>query len=123
VGFKDDRGRAGEALAAAYLALVGVRVVARNLRVAGVEVDLVAEDRGVTVLVEVKARSRSDFGGAALAVDAAKRARLRRAAAAVECSARGVRIDVVTVELEPDGARVRHYRNAVEAGGTRSAPW
>ena len=112
---KDERGRAGEALAAAYLALVGMKVVERNLRIAGVEVDLVAADRGVTVLVEVKARARSDFGGAALAVDERKRERLRRAASAMGRSARAVRIDVVAVELEADGARLRHYRNAVEA--------
>jgi putative endonuclease len=115
VALKDARGRAGEALAAAYLALAGLRVVDRNPRIAGVEVDLVAEDRGVTVLVEVKARSRSDFGGAAHAVDARKRERLRRAALAAARGARGVRVDVVTVELEADGARLRHYRNAVES--------
>lgn len=123
MALKDERGRAGEALAAAYLALVGFRVVERNFRIAGVEVDLVADDRGVTVLVEVKARSRSDFGGAALAVDERKRERLRRAAAVAARGARGVRIDIVAVELEPDGARVRHYRNAVESRGDPGGTW
>jgi uncharacterized protein (TIGR00252 family) len=123
VAFRDARGRAGEALAAAFLTLVGFRIVERNPRIAGVEVDLVADDRGVTVLVEVKARSRSDFGGAAAAVDARKRERLRHAAAAAARGARGVRIDVVAVELEADGARVRHYRNAVESPGRPGGTW
>ena len=47
-----DRGRAAEALAAAYLELIGYQVVARNLRLGGVEVDLVADDGPVRVIVE-----------------------------------------------------------------------
>lgn len=105
------RGRAGEALVAAYLELLGWRVVGRNRRLAGVEVDLVADDRGSRVLVEVKYRGRRDYGGAALAVDRLKRARLRRAAWAL--GPEGARVDVVAVELVEGGARIAHYRNAV----------
>ena len=109
-----SRGRAGESLAAAYLELIGFRILGRNLRLAGVEIDLLARDGEVRVLVEVKARGRTDYGGAALAVDRGKRIRLLRAAHAVEQSgASRVRIDVVGVELAPDGAVVRHYRNSV----------
>ena len=69
-----------------------------------------------TVLVEVTFRSRADYGGAAAAIDAAKRLRLLRAASAlVGNGAPRVRIDVVTVDLAPDEARVRHYRGAVTA--------
>ena len=108
------RGRAGESLAAAYLELVGLRVKERNLRVAGVEVDLMAAEGSTSVLVEVKFRGRRDYGGAALAVDHRKGERLRRAARTLAgWGAARVRIDVVTVELDPDGAVVRHYRNAV----------
>ena len=108
------RGRAGESLAAAYLELVGFRILERNLRLAGVEIDLLARDGEARVLVEVKMRGRTDYGGAALAVDRGKRMRLLRAARAIEqqCAAR-VRIDVVAVELAPEGAIVRHYRNGV----------
>jgi len=107
-------GRAAEALAVAYLELVGFQVVARNTRLGGVEVDVVARDREAHVVVEVKFRARSDFGGAAAAVDRGKRERLVRAASSL--LARGherVRIDVVTVELSPEGADVRHHRGVV----------
>jgi len=114
MGITQRRGRAGETLAAAYLELAGLEVIERNARVAGVEVDLVARDGATHVLVEVKFRGRADYGGAALAVDPRKRDRLRRAAAALDAGgATAVRIDVVAVELEREGASVRHYRNAV----------
>ena len=115
MGITGTRGRAGEDLAAAYLALSGARVLERNVRLAGVEVDLVAEDGGAHVVVEVKYRGRGDYGGAAAAIDHTKRERLRRAALALQRgSARRVRIDVIAIELDPDGARLTHYRNAIE---------
>ena len=115
MGLTGERGRAGERLAAAFLELNGARVSGYNVRIAGVEVDLVVDDGRDRVLVEVKLRSRADYGGAAAAVDAGKRRRLARAAAALQPSERApVRVDVVTIDLEPGGARVRHFRNAVE---------
>ena len=114
MGVAHTRGRAGEALAIAYLELAGCRLIARNLKLGGVEVDALATDGPTQVVVEVKYRGRSDYGGAAAAVDAAKRARLVRAARALQLAgARRVRIDVVAVDLSPEGATVRHYRNAV----------
>jgi putative endonuclease len=112
VHWKHRRGRGGEALAAAYLELAGLTVLSRNVRLAGVEVDLVAEERGTRVIVEVKLRSRADYGGAALAVDRLKRERLLRAGRSLEGSA-PVRVDVVAIELVDGGLDLRHYRNAV----------
>lgn len=114
MGLARERGKAGEDLAAAYLELMGCAVLARNAELGGVEVDLVVQDGPSRVLVEVKVRGRSDFGGAAMAVDHVKRERLRRAAAvALRAGARRVRIDVVAIDLSPEGATVRHYRDAV----------
>ena len=108
------RGDAGERLAAAFLELAGIEVVARNARVGGVEVDLIAADGPARVIVEVKLRGRADYGGAALAVDRAKCLRLARAARALEREeASPVRVDVVAIQMGPDGATLRHYRNAV----------
>ncbi len=52
----------------------------RNFRVKGGEIDLVCRDGKTTVFVEVRLRSRSDFGGAAASITAAKQARLILAA-------------------------------------------
>ena len=114
MGLPNMRGHAGESLALAYLELIGCRVRERNPHIGGVEVDALVEDGADTVLVEVKLRSRADYGGAAAAVDPVKRGRLLRAASALV--GRGherVRIDVVTVDLTREGAELRHYRSAV----------
>jgi putative endonuclease len=114
MGLARSRGEAGEALAAAYLELVGLEVVQRNVRLAGVEVDLMAVDGAARVVVEVKMRGRTDYGGAAGAIDGAKRARLIRAARSLEQpGGPAVRIDVIAIEVSPEGAALRHYRNAV----------
>ena len=112
MGTGNVRGARGESLAAAWLELSGHEVIGRNVRLGGVEVDLVAHDGGTRVVVEVKLRGRSDYGGPALAVDRTKRMRLMRAARALE-PAGNVRIDVIAIETGTDGLTLRHYRNAV----------
>lgn len=57
-----------------------MRSVARNVRTAGGELDLVMRDGAVLVFVEVRVRGNARHGGALASVDAHKRARLRRAA-------------------------------------------
>ncbi len=104
-------GRAGEVLAERLLSNAGYRLLARNLRLPGGEVDLLFLDGSTLVVVEVKRRESSDFGSALAAVGRSKRATLRRIAAdyaqVVAPHAR-VRFDVVAI----DGERVMHYRNA-----------
>lgn len=74
------RGAAAEALAAAHLEARGLRVVARNVRCRGGEVNLICIDRDHIVFVEVRLRSSARFGGAAESITAAKRRRVLLAA-------------------------------------------
>lgn len=113
MGIPQQRGSHAETLAASYLALLGCTIEARNIKVAGVELDLVVTDDRALVVVEVKFRSRTDYGGAAGAIDRTKLERLRRAALTLERHGRPVRVDVVTLDLESGGATLRHYRNVV----------
>jgi putative endonuclease len=115
MGLNQDRGRAGETIAAAYLALLGWPAIQRNQDVGGVEVDLLAQDGRTRVIVEVKFRGRTDYGGAAAAVDRSKRERLLRAAAWLAARGAPVRIDAITIDLDGDGLRLRHIPNAVTA--------
>jgi putative endonuclease len=115
-------GAAGEARAAEYLARAGYRILARNARAAGVEIDLVATRGDLVVFVEVKTRRTRDFGGAAAAVDARKQARLARGAAAWlrehRPRARRARFDVIACEWEDGrGWRLAHLEGAFDAGG------
>lgn len=91
-------GRDGEDAAVALLEQSGYRIVARNVRLPGGEIDVIARDGNVVVFVEVKTRAS---GGALRAVDARKRTTLRALAndwlqiAAPRATAR---FDVVTID-------------------------
>lgn len=73
-------GAAGEARAADFLAARGLRIVERNFRVRGGEIDLVCRDGGVIAFVEVRLRKSAGYGGAAASITAAKQARVILAA-------------------------------------------
>ena len=70
------RGREAESRAADFLSRRGLRLIERNYRVRGGELDLVCRDGRTVVFVEVRARGRSDFGSAADSITATKRRRL-----------------------------------------------
>ncbi|MDE2598304.1 MAG: YraN family protein [Rhodocyclaceae bacterium] len=73
-------GAAAEELAARHLLAHGLRIVERNFRVRGGEIDLIAKDGKTLVFVEVRLRSRSDFGGAAASITVRKQQRIILAA-------------------------------------------
>jgi len=77
---RQAKGAAAEQLAADYLQRKGLSVIERNFRVKGGEIDLICRDGKATVFVEVRLRSRGDFGGAAASITAAKQGRLILAA-------------------------------------------
>jgi putative endonuclease len=77
---RQAKGAAAEQLAADYLQHEGLRLIERNFRVRGGEIDLICRDGKTTVFVEVRLRSCSDFGGAAASITASKQARLILAA-------------------------------------------
>ena len=113
-----------ERVAAMRLEELGWRVIARNVHVGRAEVDLLAidpSDPPTLVVVEVRRRSRRDFGLAEETVDHRKRAALRRAAG--ELAARRalpdgrrlpplpVRVDLIAIDRGPDGGlSLRHHR-------------
>jgi len=113
-------GRAGEALAQRHLEARGLRILARNYRVArgrsrrGGEIDLVAlEPDGTLVFVEVRVRRGGMGGGAAASVGPAKRARLVLAARTWLAALSRVppcRFDVVAV----DGDRIQWLKAAFD---------
>ena len=74
------RGRLAEERAAIWLAGQGMKIVARNPRCRGGEVDLIGLERGALVFVEVRLRTNVDHGGAAASITAAKRRRIILAA-------------------------------------------
>jgi putative endonuclease len=73
-------GEVAERRAEAFLADRGLRLVERNYRCRSGEIDLVMEERGVMVFVEVRYRRSSAFGSAAETVTPAKQRRIVSAA-------------------------------------------
>jgi putative endonuclease len=76
------RGRAAEGRVARHYRLRGYRILARNVRAGGVELDLVVRRGRRLVFCEVKLKEGPGFGDPLEAVDERKRARLRRGAEA-----------------------------------------
>lgn len=119
----DSRHRFGhesELMAEQFLLAKGYRIVARNLRTQLGELDIVAEDSGVLVFVEVKGRATGAFGGALQAVNRRKQAKLVKLAAQYlarhHMSDRPCRFDVVLVQgLPSSGGRIEHLQNAFDA--------
>lgn len=72
-----ELGRTAEDLAQRHLERAGLRLLLRNYRCRAGEIDLVMLDAraAALVLVEVRSRSRRDYGGAAASVGAVKRRR------------------------------------------------
>lgn len=112
---KDVLGRAGEQAAAEYLEKIGIRVLARNWRCSVGEIDIVAAERRVLVVCEVKTRSGTRYGTPVEAVTRTKQRRLRQLAAAW-LAANGVmfeeiRIDVIGILRDAAGGfTIEHVR-------------
>ena len=109
-----------EAHVAAYLGGLGWRVLGTRVRVGRAELDLVATDPGpppALIVVEVRWRSRRDYGLPEETVDGRKRGRLHRAGYALRELGQlpdgtplpmlPIRFDLVVVEPND---QLRHYR-------------
>ncbi|MCG0277221.1 MAG: YraN family protein [Thermanaeromonas sp.] len=101
------KGWEGEEIAATFLKAQGYYVRERNFRCPLGEIDIVAEEGGEIVFVEVKARSSSAFGFPQESVDMRKQERLRRVASFYlkerKLFGRPCRFDVVGVWLNGRG--------------------
>ena len=111
-------GQAAENIAADFFRAQGLDILERNyLRRMG-ELDIVARDRDVLVIAEVRTRSSDRYGGAAASVDSRKQQRLIRTASQLlqqrkDLSQLRVRFDVVVVsEMEAGCGRVEWIRHA-----------
>ena len=111
-------GALGEAWAIRILKEIGYQIRARNYRCRYGEVDVVAEEEGTIVFVEVKARRSTRYGHPALAVTRAKQRRMIRASQhyliANGLEDRIVRFDVVAMVREKGAWRTELFRNAFQ---------
>ncbi|HZU82781.1 MAG TPA: YraN family protein [Polyangiaceae bacterium] len=113
-------GRRAELAVADYLVARGFSVLARNLRLGRLELDVVARRGGLIVVVEVRTRGPGSFERAFESVSRTKRARLARAVERLwrERLARmpsvdRVRIDVAAVTFEEQRTLVEYIEGAL----------
>jgi putative endonuclease len=118
---RHEDGRFGEQLAAEQLVARGYRLLERNYRCPLGELDLITEKQGELVFVEVRTKRQPCLFRPedSISLDKARRL-VRLAEYYMATSGRGDgpwRIDVVAVELGPDGskARIEHFPDATAA--------
>lgn len=109
----NSAGSDAEELAARHLARQGLKVIERNYRCRGGEIDLVCRDGATLVFVEVRLRSSRGFGGAAASITPAKQQRLICAAGHYLAGKPmpACRFDAVLL----DGQNIEWIRNAFDA--------
>ncbi|MDB5969578.1 MAG: YraN family protein [Hydrocarboniphaga sp.] len=113
------KGADAEDLALAYLQKQGLKLVLRNYRARGGEIDLVMRDAKALIVVEVRKRSSTRYGTAAESVDARKRARIVLAARwllaqRADLAKLAMRFDVVTLDADD---KIEWIRAAFDAEG------
>jgi putative endonuclease len=111
-------GREGERLAEQYLKKKGYKVIERNYRCRGAELDLIVLDRRVIVFVEVKTRTGHGFGSPFEAVEFRKQQKMIQAAQYFlnekKLYQRDARFDVVGISWPAGEPVVEHIENAFE---------
>lgn len=115
-----ERGAWAEQMAHDHLVGAGLTCIARNYRCRRGEIDLVMRDGDETVFVEVRYRSRDDYGSGAESVDARKQRRISAAASLYIArhpahGDRPCRFDVVSVSPSPRiRPRIQWIRDAFD---------
>lgn len=114
---KDILGVQGEKLAQRRLLVRGYAVLETNIVLDGCEIDLIAEQRGTIVFVEVKTRRNRDFDAdPADAVDSLRRSRMIRAARAYrrwrQLENAPVRFDIIAIIWPKNGSPQIDHRIA-----------
>lgn len=113
-------GRRAERAVAEYLAARGYAIVAVNLRLGHLEIDVLARDAATIVVVEVRLRGERAWQKALASINTQKRKRLRRAANRLwrdryrfDSSVQRLRFDAAGVRFSPDGqAQIDYVRAA-----------
>lgn len=112
----NDLGKEGEVRASLYLLLRGYHILARNWRGADCEVDIIADDYGEVVFVEVKTRMQHGEVLPEEAVTANRMYRMSRAAeeflAANRLRENPFRFDIIALTKDGENWKLRHLKQA-----------
>lgn len=110
-------GAKGEEHAVEFLKGKGYRLISRNFKTSIGEIDIIAEDKGTLVFIEVKTRTDNSFGHPFEAVTYRKREKIKKVAL---CYLKGLkktaaaRFDVMSIEMDGDTPVIEHMIDAFE---------
>jgi len=125
-----ETGRNGEDIAADYLEKNGYRILDRNYRFEGAEVDIICfepneryEHGGELAFVEVKTRRNQAYGSPEEAVSDVKQEKVAKASEAWLHERRmdgsPCRFDVIAITISPRGEpRIEHFKDAFAGPGS-----
>lgn len=106
-------GQQGEDIAVHHLEAKGYKILERNLRLKIGEIDILAEQNNILIIVEVKSGRTGKFDMAIFRIGPQKQAKLRNLALALEqiYPNKNIRIDAINVDLS---GNITHIENAIE---------
>ena len=117
---RQQLGNEGESLACAELEKLGYSIIERNYRTRSGEIDIVANDSGTVVFVEVKTKTSGDFGDPAEEVTPQKQRQIISMGEyyATYCCPLDTpcRFDVVTVDFSMLPPHITIYKDAFRPG-------
>ena len=111
-------GARGEEIAAGFLEKRGCLLLERNYRYGHKEIDIIVEDHGTLVFVEVKSRSRDDAIPPYMSVNRRKQTHILKVAKAYlashpRSSDMEIRFDVISIVISPEyDTRIEHIIDA-----------
>ena len=111
----NELGKKGEQLAVDFLLKNGYDIVERNYRFDKAEVDIIAQQKDILAIIEVKTRSTIDFGNPE---DFVKPKQIQRLVKAVDEYVNvneldvEVRFDIIAIVKEDKGFKIEHLENA-----------
>lgn len=111
----NDLGKEGEEMALKHLRGLGYEILETNWRFGREEVDIIARDGMMLVIVEVKTRATNWFGEPEFTVNKAKQRILVRAAEAYILKNDinlETRFDIISVIISPQRKTVHHIEDA-----------
>lgn len=113
---KVSLGKTGEKLAVTYLKSKGFKILEKNLRTRFGELDIIANDHGTLVFIEVKTRTSSVFGSPIQGINERKKSRLKNLAlryiAEKGLLEQEVRFDVLGILQTGKQIQIEHIPNA-----------
>ncbi len=110
------KGKGAEEIAEKFLIQKGYKILEKNYYFERGEIDIIAEDNGVIVFVEVKSRSSAEYGEPEDSITPSKRKQLKKVAAGYfyekELLNVEARFDVVSIKWQEGKAVIEHLENA-----------